>query len=362
MKWAEIVYGRTLEVDFRFLAAPDENRQQVLAWAEPYILVSTRMAEKLSEQPRWLFVRGEQFCLIGITCMARELIAAASDPTLEAMGCDNHGCPLFLFAGYIARVGKEDLILPSYEALDLPLFAPLYRFVAEHWDVKPYNPKSREPISTHFQAVPLLEEEVRTVPNQTVSEDTKRVFNTNPHYVGIFPNNDVEKQDLWLLATASKKPTSLCIGLNRQRDAMDGLFLNVTVDGVTAAETLPLQSAEQSASALPPKSQSTIDTHSQSDWLMPRGDKLVAAGVSAGVGIWIANTLSIPVLPTMVILGGISYVGMSFFDSTNKKRSSHNMPPPQSDNEESFGLKPKSSAAEKPDNDQSEKPNSPWQL
>ena len=378
--WAEIIYGRTLEVDFRFLAAPDEDRKQLLTWAEPYVLESTCMPEKLPGRPRWLLMRNERFCLIGVTCMANELVAASLDTTLETMSRDNHSRLLYLFAGYIAytKDTTPDLELPPYESLDLRLFARIYQRVAECWDVKPYDPKSREPINTHFQSVAVLDMVSRAVTHQTELHG-RQGLNADPRFVGIFPDDAIERQRLWSLAATSEKPVSLCLGLARSRDAMDGPFLNVSVAGVTAAETISLRRSEKperlssssppKASALPLKDRTATTVSHHSDLFAPRSDKFLAAGFGSGVGFLVAGALSVPAIPTILCLGGLSYVGMGLLKrntSAHEKRTLPNassaekcLPDAQT---KLFGLKPMAHASKNAVSDKEKNPESPWKL
>lgn len=378
--WAEIIYGRTLEVDFRFLASPDEDRKQLLTWAEPYVLESTRMPEKLPGQPRWSVMHNERFCLIGVTCMANELAAASPDPILETMSRDNHGRSLYLFVGYVAYTKNPtaDLELPPYESLDLRLFAQIYQRVAKCWDVKPYDPKSREPISTNFQAVTALDRVSCAVTHHS-EQHGKQGLNTNPSFIGIFPDDAIERQRLWSLAAKSEKPVSLCLGLARSHDAMAGPFLNVSVAGVTAAETISLRRSEQpeqlSASSplkesdLPPKDRTATTVSHQLDLFAPRSDKILAAGFGVGIGILVVSALSVPAIPTILCLSGLSYLGMGLLNRNTSAHEKHTLPTASSAEKslpdaqaKPFGLKPMAHASKHTVSDKEKNPESPWKL
>ena len=77
-KWASIVYSRTYEVDFRLLAVPENFNANDKQWSLDYILATTRSAKELSEKPRWSLFNNSKYCVIGVTCMLRDLISQDS--------------------------------------------------------------------------------------------------------------------------------------------------------------------------------------------------------------------------------------------------------------------------------------------
>lgn len=130
--WSAIVYARTYEVDFRFIAIPERFSDDDIKDIEPYILTSTRFAEELPKQWRWSLFRNERQCVFGVTCMASDLIEAAGPVGVDwiEMTCDNTRVRrLYLFAGYVSNQGLA--IVPTFDKLDLSIFAPLYQYVAQ---------------------------------------------------------------------------------------------------------------------------------------------------------------------------------------------------------------------------------------
>jgi|GEM_PF-3136208 len=374
-EWAEIVYGRTLEVDFRFLAAPIDDQAQLLKWAEPYILASTCLPEKLFGKPRWSIIRGEHYCMIGVTCMANELIAVTSDSLYKSMGSDNHGRSLYLFTGYICRVGRrsDKIALPAYEKLDLSLFAQSYRLVAENWAVKQYEPKARKPVNTFFR-----DNSFRDVIQYVVS-NVDQELNTDQKYIKIFPDNDEMREKLWTQMLSSGVSSSLCLGLSRKRDVIDGPFINATMHSAISSELVSLQSTEsqfEPAKISPinvqpttkQSSRSIADTGMLLSVFSPCIDKVIAAAGGVVVGLGLSHAFSIPALPTTLTLGIISYVGLGLVQNISRNKMDHKLQntPLTVDSFESkeklFGLKSKSSNFEKNSEDSNKINSSPWKL
>ena len=73
-QWAAIVYGRSYHLDFRIIAVPEDFTKRDIDWAMPYILATTRRANKLITHPRWSLFKNESHCVVGVTCMVRDLI------------------------------------------------------------------------------------------------------------------------------------------------------------------------------------------------------------------------------------------------------------------------------------------------
>ena len=143
--WAPLVYGRTYEVDFRFIAVPDNFGAKDLEKAENYIRVTTRSAEKLPDNPRWLLLKNKRFCIVGVTCMVRELVGAANEKTddLTELTKDSHGRPLYVFVGYVAEKSPDTSIL-EFPPMKLKFFTRLYEYVRLRWLEKSYDLSQQE--------------------------------------------------------------------------------------------------------------------------------------------------------------------------------------------------------------------------
>ena len=98
---APIVYGRTYEVDFRYIVLPEDFQGNSLVgfeikeqdWLNNHIRSSTLAAEKLPKKPRWSILKNEKYSVIGVTCMADEL---AKENTK-----DRESRSLYVFLGFM---------------------------------------------------------------------------------------------------------------------------------------------------------------------------------------------------------------------------------------------------------------------
>jgi hypothetical protein len=253
--WSPVVYGRTLDVDFRFLALPDESEGSDVRWSEPYILASMKVAEQLPEQPRWLLTQTSEQRLVGVTCMARDLVGRDDQQIRDA-----HSRPLYLFVGYLTTTRAADggfAAGPAYPTGEggapqqaLAAFAPLYQYVRDHWDEQIPQPPSQGAASAFTFA--------EAGSASAVGDGAERALNTAPEWRACWPDGARERQALWAAAQGQAGVVSLCLGLARQRDALDSPFLNATVADVKApvrerlAQTQPAsQQAPTKAAAAP---------------------------------------------------------------------------------------------------------------
>ncbi|MBO1072923.1 MAG: hypothetical protein HEQ13_27890 [Dolichospermum sp. DEX189] len=216
-KWAAIVYSRTYEVDFRFIVLPKAFTEKDKKWAEKYILGTTRLPEKLLEQPRWSLFKNERYCIVGVTCMLREITTNDSDENTSERTQDNGKRPVYGFFGYVTELTKDsDVEIPS---MNLELFTELSKYVVDKWYVKSFDPASRIPNESQykidFKATDIAVREVNDV-----------ALNRSDKWINLYPNSDAK--DLWFEASQSPYPISLCLGIAREKDAIDGPFLNAT--------------------------------------------------------------------------------------------------------------------------------------
>ncbi|MFB2891581.1 hypothetical protein ACE1CI_01420 [Aerosakkonemataceae cyanobacterium BLCC-F50] len=231
-KWAAMVYGRTYEVDFRFIATPkdfkyDENEKN---WALNHILTTTRSASKLSGNARWSLFKNECHCVIGVTCMVRELIGRTTE-TSEDLTKDSKGRPLYIFVGYVSKVDKEHgfPLVPPYSGNNLEIFEPLYQHVRDVWFVKNYEEASKIPSLTDYQDLP----EYEFSSSADYDLDFAQSLNyQNPDKVFLWSDSEEYRQKLWMAAPKCKKPISICLGLAGQKDIIYSSFLNGTADDV----------------------------------------------------------------------------------------------------------------------------------
>ena len=86
-QWAAIVYGRTYHLDFRFITIPHDFTASDITWASQHILATTHQARNLPSNPRWSLFKNDSYCVVGITCMVRDLIGKFCAVLLERCTC-----------------------------------------------------------------------------------------------------------------------------------------------------------------------------------------------------------------------------------------------------------------------------------
>ena len=237
-KWSALVYGRTYEVDFRLIAMPEDFNNEDKKWALKYILGTTRSPEKLPQQPCWSFFKNDKYCVVGVTCMARELIGDSSNDNAEDFTRDKStsgglGRPLYGFFGYVAKLDGQNLPpIPKYLDTNLEAFKLLYDFIKERWYVKNYDNASREPILSKYKEL-----EFDSAKSDS-SSITNLKFNSSERKISLWFHSPENANNLWLSASQSSEIISLCIGLSREKDAINSRFLNATVLDINESHSL----------------------------------------------------------------------------------------------------------------------------
>ncbi|NEO51694.1 MAG: DUF2207 domain-containing protein [Okeania sp. SIO3B5] len=235
--WSVIIYGRTKEADYRFLAIPDDFGKEEQNWARKYIHGTTVYREKLPGNPRWSLFKNHKHCVFGVTCMAKELIG--SKRGYEHMAKDGGGRPLHIFVGYVAQINKYNFnslkILPGLENFEF--FKPEYLLISlkKSWHLKDYqiiNGKIDEyPYKeelNYFRVTESIGYIDKFIPPEFIPclEGENRAF--------ICPDNPENRQKLWENCCKffdyphKYIPVSLCLGLPQNKDVLEGPFSNAT--------------------------------------------------------------------------------------------------------------------------------------
>lgn len=227
--WAGIVYGRSYHVDFRFIALPQDFSSSETNWASQYILATTRKARKLSSHPRWSLFKNESHCVIGVTCMVRDLIGMENE-LVETFARDNRGRPLYVFVGYVTQLGSQQYLLdlPLYSGDYLENFASLYHYVERVWQVKNYHPDSKQPLLTEYQQLAFTSKTLEAN-STTDSVEQLNYQGKCPDKVFLWQDSPEQNRKLWAASANCPKPISICLGSDR-KTYYDNPFLNQTVD------------------------------------------------------------------------------------------------------------------------------------
>ena len=231
-KWAGIVYGRTYNLDFRFITIPEDFSQQEINWASEYILATTRNARKLSSSPRWSLFKNNSHCVVGVTCMVRDLIGKLGLDFVEVLSKDNCGRPLYVFVGYVTQLNRQQslLNLPNYAGDNLESFKSLYRYVERVWSVEEYDKDGRKALISKYKNLCFA--------NRQTDNKSNRKLGLKLNHAGKFPdkiflwqNKSEQNSLLWKTSANFTKPISICLNIEGKRH-LDSPFLNQTLSDI----------------------------------------------------------------------------------------------------------------------------------
>ena len=224
--WAPIVYGRSYYIDFRFITIPEDFGDRDLAWASTYILATTQKARNLSQAPRWSLFKNNARCVIGVTCMVRDLIGNSGYNSLEIMDKDEHGRPLYIFVGYATKLNPTiaPTNFPTYRGTNLDSFQPLYREIEKVWLAHDYD--NRKPFLSSYEALGNDVDEIdapaieATLPFNTATRYPDKTF--------VWPRSHQQNNRLWATTAQCLEPTSVCLDI-QGKQLVNSPFLNQTI-------------------------------------------------------------------------------------------------------------------------------------
>jgi hypothetical protein len=244
-KWAPLIYGRTYAVDFRFLAVPDDFDERITNYIWEFIKVTTRSAENLSSKPRWIFLRTNRRCIIGVTCLIRDLLYSDKDNVSEDLTRDRHGRPLYAFIGFVSKT-----LVPSVvPAMNLALFAaPYLELIPQKWDESYAEVGNLQGVSqalkTEYNNQFSLAEgiaEDRTRPEILF----ERLMPENQDTIVFW--NIADAQNILFSASRSDRPIYLCTGNLTLRELLDSQFMSAAIEEIqSCSEVQKVQKAPPS--------------------------------------------------------------------------------------------------------------------
>lgn len=216
--WSALVYSRTDTVDFRLLAAPAYFSPEDEQWAMQYILGTTRNPVLLQQQPRWSIFKNEQYCVIGVTCIVRELLEAASVNALEPnITEDSQPRATYAFIGYVTQLSDHLIEIP---AMDLAVFYPPCQYLVERWSEKSYQP----------QASKVMRSQPSQIATQSCKVYSPLNLNCTSRDIQFWSSDDTER--LWFATAQDPLPSSICIGFTDEKIVLETPFLNATLPQV----------------------------------------------------------------------------------------------------------------------------------
>ncbi len=250
-QWAAIVYGRSYHLDFRLIALPEDFAEPEIDWVLPHILATTQKPKKLSLNPRWSLFKNQYHCVVGVTCMVRDLLHG------KEMGLtrDDKERPLYIFVGYITKLTSRRYLrdLPPYNNNSLHDFQNLYDYVRQVWLVKDFHKNSHQYIKTNYKT---REFSPKSLENN-LSKDLIVKLNhqaKNPDQVFLWQDKLKRNSQLWATAAVTSQSTSLCIGSKNLEHCLNSPFLNQTIE---SQEILTIRDRLNSKKSLESKEKSS---------------------------------------------------------------------------------------------------------
>lgn len=217
--FSPLVFSRTKDVDFRFLAIPEDFSNADMEWAQKYILSTLLSSYELEQNPIWSLFSNSKYHIRGLSCRANQLS--------ERNTKDKFDRELYLFVGYVA---KNVVYLPMQPSV----FQPLYQFVHDKWEddtkeAKNFLKKEYEiPIDAHFQK-------------------SNEQFKVNSDSNKVWVHSTQKNEALWDFFSQLSHPSSLCLNILSQKNAKEGIFLNASI--IDYRDENPLEILREPASS-----------------------------------------------------------------------------------------------------------------
>ena len=211
---APVVYGRTYEVDFRYLALPERFEESSRRLMTPHVEAALVHPEKLRGSQRWVFIRDNEVQVAAVVCETKVL----AGPDQMELNRDVELRDSYLFAGWMFPANKS-----CFVPMDAEVFKPLLKYVSKHWLEK----RSRlSPVMEHFAPF----ETNRIPPSGGL------VLRSPATSVRIHPREDDSR--IWASAFETTDELAICLGLPDVRYAIEGTFSEASVEGCTQVETV----------------------------------------------------------------------------------------------------------------------------
>ncbi|MEO0835323.1 MAG: hypothetical protein AAFY16_04885 [Cyanobacteria bacterium J06642_3] len=224
-KWAAIVYGRSYHLDFRFITVPDNFTAQDIQWASTYIVATTQQARNLAGSPRWSLFKNDSHCVVGVTCMVRDLVKQSLDSnSVNFMTKDDQGRPLYVFVGYVTELNQQGQLddFPAYQAANLEDFRLLYQEIEQVWLVKNYERQSTPARLSSYQPISFSQNAIAPKSHQI---PTLNELANYPQKTFVWPNLKQQNRWLWLASAKHSQATSICLNIEG-KTLVNSPFLN----------------------------------------------------------------------------------------------------------------------------------------
>jgi hypothetical protein len=222
--WAAVVYGRTYHLDFRLIAVPHDFTPKAITWASQHIVATTQQARNLVGSPRWSLFKNDEHCVLGVTCMVKDLIG----DTVK----DNQGRPLYVFVGYGTRLTANRPLenFPSYTSNSLDNFKILYQELERVWLLKNYEWDSRYPTRSQYYPISFCNDSQEAIASdhqeELLASDQQLNHRCRHHdKIYLWQSSPQQNSLLWQASAQSSTPLATCLNI-RGRAFNNSPFFN----------------------------------------------------------------------------------------------------------------------------------------
>jgi hypothetical protein len=214
--WAPIVYGRTLAADTWWRALPTELSRH--GWLGDLVTALVAGGDQL-DRPRFLLARVDQYRVVGVACMAREL-------SLQYAADERR--PLYTFVGWTTQL--SDAVPPALADLEAhyPQWAaPLYQeWVGRDWTT--HQSLAREPHPTDPASPPWPASQPAAAQSTHGRDEAiaTSMLSSVRQQIEVWPASD--RHELWEKGRGTASPFVLAVGWDNKRNVPRSTITHAT--------------------------------------------------------------------------------------------------------------------------------------
>jgi hypothetical protein len=205
--WAAIVYGRTYHLDFRLITVPHDFTPQTITWASQHIVATTQKARNLVNAPRWSLFKNDDYCVMGVTCMVKDLIGDSVK--------DDQGRPLYVFVGYGTQLTANQPLenFPRYTENSLDNFKILYQEIEQVWFLKDYERDNKYPTRSQYYPISFHNEAIASDSLEPSLDHPLNHLFQHPDKIYLWQSSPQQNSLLWQASAQSSVPLATCLNI-----------------------------------------------------------------------------------------------------------------------------------------------------
>ncbi|MDF5711446.1 MAG: hypothetical protein PUP90_28165 [Nostoc sp. S4] len=226
--WSAIAYGRTYEVDYRFLAIPEDFTPIDCEWAKKYIVATMHYRENLKGYFRQSIFKNKKYCVIGLTCRVSDLINNNDNIQFD-IGYDKQNRYIYVFIGHVAKLYQDKKLdyIPDFWGQNFASLRGLtIDIYNQKWRVPEHNLNSKKTLIISYK-----KRFINNVDNTKLSNSCLDIFkdidfSQNCIKIPIRAHDQKTSTELWQITakyilisqyTTSNQDISLCINAENNK-------------------------------------------------------------------------------------------------------------------------------------------------